>query len=109
MPGKPSALVLVCAATGLRQQIYWSFAEWLFTQGFGEDRQRQYTAGILVHDAEKAVDGGVAIGIWHHGQAEEWVVLIHHQLMLNQAGQERDCIFSLVESISNLQGSYRAA
>ena len=35
LPENPKALVLVCAATGIRQQFYWSFAEWLATQGFG--------------------------------------------------------------------------
>lgn len=35
LPESPKALVLVCAATGIRQQFYWSFAEWLATQGFG--------------------------------------------------------------------------
>jgi len=34
LPEKPKALVLICAATGIRQQFYWSFAEWLATQGF---------------------------------------------------------------------------
>ncbi len=35
LPESPKAFVLVCAATGIRQQFYWSFAEWLATQGFG--------------------------------------------------------------------------
>ena len=35
IPEKPRALVLVCAAIGLRQQFYWSFAEWLTSQDFG--------------------------------------------------------------------------
>ena len=35
LPESPKALVLVCAATGIRQQFYWSFAEWLATQGYG--------------------------------------------------------------------------
>ncbi len=35
LPERPKALVLVCAATGIRQQFYWSFAEWLAAQGFG--------------------------------------------------------------------------
>lgn len=35
VPEKPKAMVLICAATGIRQQFYWSFAEWLAAQGFG--------------------------------------------------------------------------
>ena len=35
LPENPKALVLVCAATGIRQQFYWTFAEWLATQGHG--------------------------------------------------------------------------
>lgn len=35
LPENPKALVLVCTATGIRQQFYWTFAEWLATQGFG--------------------------------------------------------------------------
>jgi predicted alpha/beta hydrolase len=32
-PEDLQAVVLICAATGIRQQFYWSFAEWLTTQG----------------------------------------------------------------------------
>jgi len=35
LPESPKALVLVCAATGIRQQFYWTFAEWLAAQGYG--------------------------------------------------------------------------
>lgn len=35
LSASPNALVLVCAATGIRQQFYWAFAEWLATQGYG--------------------------------------------------------------------------
>ena len=35
MPDAPKALVLICSATGLRQQFYWKFAEWMTTQGYG--------------------------------------------------------------------------
>ncbi len=35
MPDNPGALVLICSATGLRQQFYWQFADWMTTQGFG--------------------------------------------------------------------------
>ena len=34
LPEDPKAVVLVSAATGLRQQFYWSFAEWLTSRGF---------------------------------------------------------------------------
>lgn len=34
IPETPKALVLVCSATGVRQQFYWSFAEWLTTRDF---------------------------------------------------------------------------
>ena len=27
--------MLICSATGVRQQIYWKFAEWMATEGFG--------------------------------------------------------------------------
>ncbi len=35
MPDAPKAIVLICSATGLRQQFYWKFAEWMTTQGYG--------------------------------------------------------------------------
>ena len=34
-PDAPKALILICSATGLRQQFYWKFAEWMTTQGYG--------------------------------------------------------------------------
>ncbi|MFQ5549310.1 MAG: alpha/beta fold hydrolase [Woeseia sp.] len=35
LPEDPSAIVLVCAATGVRQEFYCKFAEWLTTHGHG--------------------------------------------------------------------------
>ncbi len=35
MPDALKALILICSATGLRQQFYWKFAEWMTTQGYG--------------------------------------------------------------------------
>ncbi len=35
MPDAPKALILICSATGIRQQFYWKFAEWMTTQGYG--------------------------------------------------------------------------
>ena len=35
VPDAPRAIVLICAATGVRQQFYWKFAEWLTTKGYG--------------------------------------------------------------------------
>ncbi len=35
MADAPSAIVLICSATGIRQQFYWKFAEWMTTQGYG--------------------------------------------------------------------------
>ena len=35
MPDAPRAIVLICSATGVRQQFYWKFAEWMTTQGYG--------------------------------------------------------------------------
>ncbi len=35
MPDAPRAIVLICSATGIRQQFYWKFAKWMTTQGYG--------------------------------------------------------------------------
>ncbi len=35
LPEAPSAIVLICSATGIKQQFYWKFAGWMATQGYG--------------------------------------------------------------------------
>ncbi len=35
VPDAPRAIVLICATTGVRQQFYWKFAEWLTTKSYG--------------------------------------------------------------------------